>query len=45
MLQDIRYGLKLLWKEKTFTITALATLALCIRREYGDLHGFECGSA
>jgi predicted permease len=30
MWQDIRYGLKLLWKEKAFTITALATLALCI---------------
>ncbi len=30
MLQDLRYGLKLLWKEKAFTITALATLALCI---------------
>jgi predicted permease len=30
MLRDIQYGLKLLWKEKAFTITALATLALCI---------------
>src|SRR6266849_1664145 len=30
MLQDIRYGLKLLWKEKAFALTALATLALCI---------------
>jgi predicted permease len=30
MLQDLRYGLKLLWKEKAFTITALATLGLCI---------------
>ena len=30
MLTDLRYGLKLLWKEKAFTITALATLALCI---------------
>src|SRR5262249_46568214 len=30
MLTDLRYGLKLLWKEKAFAITALATLALCI---------------
>lgn len=30
MLQDIRFGLKLLWKEKPFSITALLTLALCI---------------
>ena len=30
MLQDFRFGLKLLWKEKAFTITALLTLALCI---------------
>src|SRR5262249_13854012 len=30
MIQDLRFGLKLLWKEKGFTITALATLALCI---------------
>ena len=30
MLQDLRFGLKLLWKEKAFTITALLTLALCI---------------
>jgi predicted permease len=30
MFQDFRFGLKLLWKEKAFTITALLTLALCI---------------
>lgn len=30
MLQDFRFGLKLLWKDKAFTITALLTLALCI---------------
>jgi predicted permease len=30
MFQDLRFGLKLLWKEKAFTLTALATLALCI---------------
>jgi predicted permease len=30
MIQDLRFGLKLLWKEKPFTITALLTLALCI---------------
>src|SRR5690349_14744705 len=30
MLSDFRFGLKLLWKEKAFTVTALVTLALCI---------------
>ena len=30
MLQDLRFGLKLLWKEKAFSATALLTLALCI---------------
>ena len=30
MLQDLRFGFKLLWKEKAFTVTALMTLALCI---------------
>jgi predicted permease len=30
VLQDLRFGLKLLWKEKAFSITALLTLALCI---------------
>jgi predicted permease len=30
MFQDFRFGVKLLWKEKAFTITALLTLALCI---------------
>lgn len=30
LLQDLKYGLKLLWKEKGFTVTALLTLAVCI---------------
>src|SRR5437870_4589635 len=30
MLSDIRVGLRLLWKEKAFTITTALTLALCI---------------
>src|ERR1700681_4913637 len=30
MFQDFRFGLKLLWKDKAFTVTALLTLALCI---------------
>lgn len=30
MLQDLRFGLKLLWKDRAFTLTALLTLALCI---------------
>jgi len=30
MLQDFRFGLKLLWKQKAFSLAALLTLALCI---------------
>jgi len=30
MLQDLTFGLKLLWKHKVFTLAALLTLALCI---------------
>ncbi len=30
MFQDLKFGLKLLWKDKAFTVTALLTLALCI---------------
>jgi len=30
LFQDIRFGVKLLWKEKGFAITAIVTLALCI---------------
>ena len=30
LLQDLKFGAKLLWKEKAFTITVLLTLAVCI---------------
>ena len=30
LLQDLRFGLKLLWKEKAFSTTVLLTLAVCI---------------
>jgi predicted permease len=30
LLRDVRFGLKLLWKEKTFSATVLLTLAICI---------------
>src|SRR5438093_5081105 len=30
MIRDIRFGLKLLWKDRGFAITAILTLAVCI---------------
>jgi predicted permease len=30
LLQDLRYGLKHLWKDKAYAITAVTTLAVCI---------------
>jgi predicted permease len=30
LLQDLKFGVKLLWKEKAFAITVLLTLAVCI---------------
>src|SRR5215467_2234686 len=30
MFQDLTFGLKLLWKQKAFSLAALLTLALCI---------------
>ncbi len=30
LLQDLKFGAKLLWKEKAFTLTVLTTLAVCI---------------
>jgi predicted permease len=30
LLRDVRFGLKLLWKEKAFSATVLLTLAVCI---------------
>lgn len=29
-LQDIKFGIRILWKDKGFAVTAMATLALCI---------------
>ena len=30
LLQDLRFGSRLLWRDRGFTITAIATMALCI---------------
>ena len=30
LLQDLRFGARLLWRDRGFTVTALATLAVCI---------------
>ena len=30
LVRDLRFGARILWKDKAFTLTALATLALCI---------------
>jgi len=30
MLEDIRIGLRLLWKDRTFTMASLATLTICV---------------
>jgi predicted permease len=35
LLRDIRFGLKLLWKDRGFTATALATLIICIGANVG----------
>jgi hypothetical protein len=30
LLQDVRFGLRLLWRDRVFALTALLTLAVCI---------------
>ena len=30
LLHDIRFGMRVLWKDRTFTLTSILTLALCI---------------
>ncbi len=35
LLQDVRFALRTLWKDRSFTLTAIATLALCLAANVG----------
>jgi hypothetical protein len=30
LLQDVRFAVRLLWKDRSFAVTTIATLALCL---------------
>ena len=45
MLQDLRYGFRILLKNRGFTLIAIITLAFGNRRQHGDLQCSQCPPA
>ena len=43
--QDLRFAVRLLWKDRAFAATALLTLALCIGANSRHLHRRPVGAA